>query len=174
MRWIAISENSVAARPSELSITTSTSAARRRPTPLPPAEITSCIEAPRIAPGLCSPSAQSTASVMFDLPEPLGPTITLTPGENSSLVRSGNDLNPFISIDLRYISSSVNAKARVRVGRDAIPTSGAELLQRLLGGRLLGRLLAPARARRRPARSRRPPRPRRCARAAGPDSAITS
>ena len=48
---IAISENSVAARPSELSITTSTSAARRWPTPLPPAEITSCIEAPRIAPG---------------------------------------------------------------------------------------------------------------------------
>jgi hypothetical protein len=43
---------------------------------------------------------------MFDLPEPLGPTITLTPGENSSLARSGKDLNPFISIDLRYISSS--------------------------------------------------------------------
>src|SRR5262249_52511275 len=76
---------------------------RRWPTPLPPAEITSCIEAPRIAPGLCSPSAQSTASVMFDLPEPLGPTITLTPGENSSLARSGNDLKPFISIDLRYM-----------------------------------------------------------------------
>ena len=106
MRRIAISENSLAARPSALSMTTSTSAALRLPTPLPPAEITSCIEAPRIAPGLCSPSAQSTASVMFDLPEPLGPTITLTPGENSSLARSGNDLNPFISIDLRYISSS--------------------------------------------------------------------
>ena len=45
---------------------------RRWPTPLPPAEITSCIEAPRIAPGLCSPSAQSTASVMFDLPRAVG------------------------------------------------------------------------------------------------------
>ena len=54
---------------------------------------------------------------MFDLPEPLGPTITLTPGENSSFVRAGNDLNPFISIDLRYISSSVR-KACDRVGRD--------------------------------------------------------
>ena len=97
----------MAARPSELSITTSTSAARRWPTPLPPAEITSCIEAPRIAPGLCSPSAQRTASVMFDLPEPLGPTITLTPGENSRLTRSGNDLNPFIEIDLRYMRSSL-------------------------------------------------------------------
>ena len=29
--------------------------------------------------------------------------ITLTPGENSSRVRAGNDLNPFISIDLRYM-----------------------------------------------------------------------
>ncbi len=44
---------------------------------------------------------------MFDLPEPLGPTITLTPGENSRLTRSGNDLNPFIVIDLRYMRSSV-------------------------------------------------------------------
>ena len=115
----AISESSVAARPSELSITTSTSAARRWPTPLPPAEITSCIEAPRIAPGLCSPSAQSTASVMFDLPEPLGPTITLTPGENSSFARSGNDLNPFISIDLRYMLVLAPATLRLAIGSDA-------------------------------------------------------
>ena len=82
--------------------------------PLPPAEITSCIEAPRIAPGLCSPSAQSTASVMFDLPEPLGPTITLTPGENSRLTRSGNDLNPFIVIDFRYMRSSLSQRAKAR------------------------------------------------------------
>src|SRR4051794_33741023 len=39
---------------------------------------------------------------MLLLPEPLGPTITLTPGENSRLTRSGNDLNPFIEIDFRY------------------------------------------------------------------------
>src|SRR6201999_4620473 len=70
---------------------------------LPPAEITSCIEAPRIAPGLCSPKAHSTASVMLLLPEPFGPTITLTPGENSRLTRSGKDLKPFIVIDLRYM-----------------------------------------------------------------------
>ena len=88
--------NSVAARPSELSITTSTWASRRWAVFLPPAEITSCIEAPRIAPGLCSPSAHSTASVMLLLPDPFGPTITLTPGENSRLTRSGKLLNPFI------------------------------------------------------------------------------
>jgi hypothetical protein len=40
---------------------------------------------------------------MLLLPEPLGPTITLTPGLNSRVVRSGKDLNPFIEIDLRYI-----------------------------------------------------------------------
>ena len=39
---------------------------------------------------------------MFDLPEPLGPTTTLTPGPNSSRVRSGNDLKPFSVIDFRY------------------------------------------------------------------------
>ena len=76
---IAISVRSVPARPSELSITTSTSAEERAPTPLPPTEMTSCIDDPRIAPGLCSPSAQSTASVMFDLPDPFGPMMTLTP-----------------------------------------------------------------------------------------------
>ena len=41
---------------------------------------------------------------MFDLPQPFGPTTTLTPGENSSLVRSGKDLKPFRVIDLRCIS----------------------------------------------------------------------
>jgi hypothetical protein len=86
------------------SITTSTSAKRRADWPLPPAKITSRICWPRIADGLCSPMAQSTASVMFDLPAPLGPTITLTPGENSRLTRSGNDLNPFIVIDFRYMA----------------------------------------------------------------------
>ncbi len=102
-REIEISENSLAARPSELSITTSTSAKRRRDWPLPPAKITSRIDWPRTASGLCSPSAQSTASVMFDLPQPFGPTITLTPGEKVSRVRSGNDLNPFRLIAFRYI-----------------------------------------------------------------------
>ena len=65
----------------------------------------SCIVWPRTASGLCSPSAQSTASVMLDLPQPLGPTMTLTPGENSSRVRSGNDLNPLIVIELRCTRS---------------------------------------------------------------------
>ena len=63
--------------------------------PWPPAKITSFIVWPRTASGLCSPSAQSTASVTLDLPEPLGPTTTDTPGANSSWVRWGKDLKPF-------------------------------------------------------------------------------
>jgi hypothetical protein len=63
----------------------------------------SCIVCPRTLSGLCSPSAHSTASVMFDLPQPLGPTITLTPGEKTNRVRSGKDLKPLIVIELRCI-----------------------------------------------------------------------
>ena len=37
----------------------------------------------------------------FDLPDPFGPTITDTPGVNSSFVRSGNDLNPLRAIERR-------------------------------------------------------------------------
>src|SRR6476646_1984454 len=43
---------------------------------------------------------------MFDLPHPFGPTTTLTPGENTSRVRSGNDLKPLIVIELRCMESS--------------------------------------------------------------------
>ena len=68
--------------------------------------MTSCIDWPRTFPGDCSPSAHNTASVTFDFPDPLGPTITLTPGPNSSLVRSGKDLNPLTVIDFRYTDAA--------------------------------------------------------------------
>src|SRR4029453_4907684 len=42
----------------------------------------------------CAPSTQATASTRFDLPEPFGPTTTVTPGSNSSTVLSANDLKP--------------------------------------------------------------------------------
>src|SRR5436309_15843734 len=86
------------------------------------------MDCPRTASGDCSPSAHSTASVMFDLPEPFGPTITLTPGPNSSRVRSGNDLKPLRMIDFRYMPISL------------------ERLEGHLGRLLLGVLLAPAAA----------------------------
>ena len=123
---IEISENSLAARPSPLSITTSTSAKRRADCPWPPAKITSRIELPRTAFGLCSPSAQRTASVMLDLPQPFGPTITLTPGLNVSRVRSGKDLNPFRLIALRYISTQLSFEASEgsRSKRTPSPSAG--------------------------------------------------
>src|SRR5438270_2615262 len=89
--------------PSLSSRTSSTSACAPAWRPGAPPKMTSCIDWPRTATGDCSPSAHSTASVTFDLPEPFGPTITLTPGPNSSLVRSGNDLNPLSVIDFRYM-----------------------------------------------------------------------
>src|ERR1700709_2110958 len=111
--------------PSELSSTISTSASLRACTPRPPPKITSCIDCPRTASGDCSPIAHSTASVTFDLPEPFGPTTTLTPGPKSSRVRSGNDLKPFRVSDFRRIA-----------------LLGLELLDGLARSLLLGVLLA--------------------------------
>src|SRR5665213_1276661 len=121
--------------PSLLSRTSSTSASLRDCTPRPPAKMTSAIEWPRTASGDCSPSAQSTASVTLDLPEPLGPTITLTPSPNSRRVRSGNDLKPLIVIDFRCTLA-------VRFLRLA----GHEPVERVARRVLLGQLLAATRA----------------------------
>src|ERR1700691_688953 len=124
-RTIEISLNGKSTVSSELSSTISTSAALRACTPRPPPKITSCIDWPLIASGDCSPIAQSSASVTLDLPEPFGPTTTLTPGPKSSLVRSGKDLKPFMVSDLRYIALCLG-----------------EALQRLARRLLLGVLLA--------------------------------
>src|SRR6516164_3896355 len=69
--------------------------------PWPPPKMTSCIDWPRTASGDCSPIAHSTVSVMSDLPEPFGPTTTLTPEPKSSRARSGKDLKPFNVSDFR-------------------------------------------------------------------------
>ena len=111
-RRIEISPSGRSMAPSELSSTISTSAAERACTPWPPPKITSCIDWPRTASGDCSPIAHSTASVTLDLPEPLGPTMTDTPGANSSRVRSGNDLKPFRVIDFRCISPRTRPRRR--------------------------------------------------------------
>ena len=59
-----------------------------------PAKITSSIFWLRTALGAWAPSTQAIASTTFDLPEPLGPTTTVTPGSSSSVVASANDLKP--------------------------------------------------------------------------------
>src|SRR5712691_2653440 len=59
-----------------------------------PLKITSCIESPRSAEARDSPRTQRTASMMFDLPHPFGPTTpTRCPGTLTTL-GSTKDLKP--------------------------------------------------------------------------------
>ena len=59
-----------------------------------PAKITSCMEPPRRVFAPCSPITQASASIIFDFPEPLGPTTALMPGANSNVVDDAKDLKP--------------------------------------------------------------------------------
>src|SRR5688572_7521766 len=105
-------------RPASLSITSLTSAIPRAGRLGVPAKITSAICPPRSARGPCSPNAQLIASTRFDLPDPLGPTITLTPGMNSRTVLSAKDLNPRIWIWRK------NMRRDASSGRVLDPVSG--------------------------------------------------
>src|SRR5204863_2965903 len=61
------------------------------------------IESPRRVFALCSPSTQRIASETLVLPQPLGPITPVMPSPNSTLVRSTNDLKPWISSRWRNI-----------------------------------------------------------------------
>src|SRR5580692_2990400 len=62
---------------------------------LVPAKITSSMRLPRRLLADCSPNTQLIASLIFDLPQPLGPTMAAIPCPlNRSSVRSQKDLNP--------------------------------------------------------------------------------
>ena len=63
--------------------------------------MTSSMAWPRSVLADCSPRTQSTASEMLDLPEPFGPTMTVTPGSSSITLLSANDLKPLNMSDLR-------------------------------------------------------------------------
>ena len=69
-----------------------------------PAKITSSIDAPRRLFALCSPRTQEMASEMLLLPQPLGPTIPVTPPLKESSCRSQKDLKPMISTCSRRIT----------------------------------------------------------------------
>jgi hypothetical protein len=59
-----------------------------------PLKITSIIDSPRNSDAFDSPSTQRTASIMFDLPQPFGPTTpTSCPGK-ATAVGSTKDLKP--------------------------------------------------------------------------------
>src|SRR6188768_662196 len=81
-------------RPSELSNTSSTEA---RPTGFlseEPLKITSCMCSPRSCFADDSPSTQRTASITFDLPQPLGPTTPTSWPGTAMEVGSTKDLKP--------------------------------------------------------------------------------
>src|ERR1039458_3656908 len=62
-----------------------------------PAKMTSCMLTPRSSRADCSPSTQEMASEIFDLTQPLGPTMAAMPSPwKRRSVRSQNDLKPRI------------------------------------------------------------------------------
>src|SRR3954469_1088935 len=101
VRVIVTSLNSIGSRFAELSIVSDTSARPSAGRSAVPAKMTSSILPPRNVRGPCAPSTQATASTRLDLPDPFGPTTTITPGSNSSTVLSANDLNPRSVRDFR-------------------------------------------------------------------------
>src|SRR5919106_2782509 len=59
-----------------------------------PWKITSSIFPPRSSRADCSPSTHRTASDTLDLPQPLGPTMAVTPSSKVSVTPSAKDLKP--------------------------------------------------------------------------------
>src|ERR1700690_187001 len=66
-----------------------------------PEKIMSSVFLPRNNIYDCSPNTQRNESAMFDLPEPLGPTIAVMPLANSKTVREANVLYPCSSRDFK-------------------------------------------------------------------------
>ena len=93
-------------RPALLSIVSDTSARPSAGRFGVPAKMTSSILAERTVRGPWAPSTQATASTMLDLPLPLGPTTTVTPGSNSKVVLSAKDLKPLRVSDFRNTRSA--------------------------------------------------------------------
>jgi len=97
MRFTLISEYCAHAppmRPSELSNTSSTEARLTGFLSVEPLKITSCMCSPRNCFAEDSPSTQRTASITFDLPQPLGPTTPTSCPGTAMVVGSTKDLKP--------------------------------------------------------------------------------
>ena len=101
VRVIVTSAVSIARSPVELSIVSETSARPSADLDAVPAKMTSSILALRSCRGPWAPSTHVTASTTLDLPDPFGPTTTVTPGSNSRVVESAKDLKPFIVSERR-------------------------------------------------------------------------
>src|SRR5215204_1535525 len=77
-----------------------------------PEKMTSSILSPRRLLALCSPSTHVSASATLLLPQPLGPTMAVTPRSNASSDRSEKDLKPEISNRSRCIAKGSGGNAR--------------------------------------------------------------
>ena len=98
--------NSIGSRPAELSIVKADLGPAERRRVAVPAKMTSSIFWLRTALGACAPSTHAIASTTFDLPEPLGPTTTVTPGSSCIVVDSAKDLKPLRVSALRNTAAS--------------------------------------------------------------------
>src|SRR5579884_1333354 len=141
VRVIVTSENSIGSRPALLSIVSDTSARPSAGRCAVPAKMTSSILAPRRLRAPWAPSTHATESTTFDFPEPFGPTTTVTPGSNSSVVRSANDLKPLRVNDFRNTRapSTSSSERSDGIGRPRGPVQRCRSRDR--EPRLAGRLL---------------------------------
>ena len=138
--------------PHELSSTSSTSHTPAGGRESEPEKSTSWPEGARSWAGACVAIAHCSASATFDLPLPLGPTITAMPWWNVSSTLPGNDLKPRMRMLLRYMrlgrapGRCLPAPRGRRPARrpscwapspselDAAPTSAAVVNRRWCGG----------------------------------------
>src|SRR5438132_9251764 len=77
-----------------------------------PLKITSAISPPRSDLADCSPRTQRIASSKFDLPQPFGPTIAVTPSWKLKVVLSAKDLKPKSSSDCRCMRAGPTVSLR--------------------------------------------------------------
>src|SRR5690349_20007915 len=103
-----------------------------------PLKITSCIDSPRNSEARDSPSTQRTASMMFDLPQPLGPTTPTSWPGSWKCVGSTNDLKPASLMEVRRMEEAVATPAR----RGQVLDTARK--KRLVGGRDGGAMIASA------------------------------
>src|SRR5262249_55135 len=116
VRVIVTSENSIGRRWAVLSMVSDTSARPRAKRSGVPAKMTSSIRPPRRVRGPWAPRTHATASTRFDLPDPFGPTTTVTPASNWSRVLSAKDLKPRRLSDLRNTRPALLCATSAAVG----------------------------------------------------------
>src|SRR5690242_1451962 len=108
--------------PSALSKISSTVACPTGLRALEPEKITSVSESPRRRLAALSPITQRIASMMFDLPQPLGPTTPVMLVGRCSVVGSTKDLNPASLIVVRRMRAQ-------QIGRPAGGSGDGSLCQ---------------------------------------------